>query len=143
MNTQLNETTNQNLLKSLKLLSQWIRKHCNKTLGTNAINSPLSHLSLFGKSNLFAHHSSHVWISSALKGSWSNFLECIFIYLFLCFYTSKKNVSINQSWLVCGSVVCQYVHQSFCQYIRSLLVCHSNRDNTMGEKLIYIPNDDR
>ena len=43
MNNQFNESTNQ---KSPKLLSQQIKKHYYKTLVTNAINSPLSPLSL-------------------------------------------------------------------------------------------------
>ena len=42
LNTQLNEPTNQNSLKSPKLLSQRIRKHYYKTLRTRVINTLLS-----------------------------------------------------------------------------------------------------
>ena len=42
-------STNQNSLKSPKLLIQRIRKSYNKTLETSAINSPLSPLSLVKK----------------------------------------------------------------------------------------------
>ena len=45
-NAQLNEPTYQNSLKSPKLLSQRIRKRYHKTLGTSAINSSYSPLSL-------------------------------------------------------------------------------------------------
>ena len=44
LNTQLDELTNQNLLKSPKLLSQQIRKRCFKTLGTSVLNSTMSPL---------------------------------------------------------------------------------------------------
>ena len=46
MDTQLNETINQNSIKSLKLLSQRIIKRYYKTLGTSVINSQLSPPSL-------------------------------------------------------------------------------------------------
>ena len=46
MNTQLNESTYQNSLKSPKLLSQRIRKRYYKTLGTGVINSPMTPPSL-------------------------------------------------------------------------------------------------
>ena len=39
--TQLNEPTNQNLIKALKLLSQRIRKCYYKTLGTGEIKIPM------------------------------------------------------------------------------------------------------
>ena len=41
MNNQLNKTTNQNSIKSPKLLSQRKRKRYHKTLGTKVINSPM------------------------------------------------------------------------------------------------------
>ena len=41
LNTQLNDTTNQNSLQSPKLLNQQIRKRYYKTLGTSVINSPM------------------------------------------------------------------------------------------------------
>ena len=40
--TQLNESTNQNLTKVSKVVSQRIRKSCYKTLRTSVINSPMS-----------------------------------------------------------------------------------------------------
>ena len=46
MKTQLDKQTNQNALKSTKLLSQRIRKRYSKTLGTSVINCSLSPLSL-------------------------------------------------------------------------------------------------
>ena len=47
LDTQLNETTNHNLIKdNPKMLSQQISKRCHKTLGTSAINSQMSPTSL-------------------------------------------------------------------------------------------------
>ncbi len=47
LDTQLYEPTNKNpLKKSLKSINQRIRKRYYKTLGTKAMNSPLSSLSL-------------------------------------------------------------------------------------------------
>ena len=42
VDTQLNESTNKNLTKVSKVVSQRIRKSCYKTLRTSVINSPKS-----------------------------------------------------------------------------------------------------
>ena len=49
MNTQLNESTNQNSLKYPKLLGKRIRKRNYNTLGTSVINSLLSLSLIVGK----------------------------------------------------------------------------------------------
>ena len=47
LHTQLNESMNQDLIKVPKVVkTQQIRKHYYKTLGTSAINSPMSHSAL-------------------------------------------------------------------------------------------------
>ena len=47
LNTEVNESTNQNSLISPKLLNKRIRKCYYKTLGTSVIKSPMSPSSLF------------------------------------------------------------------------------------------------
>ena len=47
LNTKLNESSNQNSLKSPKLFNKQIRKRYYKTLGTSVIKSPMSPSSLF------------------------------------------------------------------------------------------------
>ena len=51
VDTQLNEPTNQNSIKALKLLIQRIRKRYILTLGTSVINSVMSPPSLMNLSN--------------------------------------------------------------------------------------------
>ena len=46
MDIQLNESTNQSLIKVPKVAAQQIRKHYYKTLGTSIMNSPMSPSSL-------------------------------------------------------------------------------------------------
>ena len=47
LDTQLNESTNQNSLKVPKVVELTNNKTSLKILGTNAINSPLSHSSVY------------------------------------------------------------------------------------------------
>ena len=58
LNTQLNDPTNQNSLKSPKLFSQQIRNRYYKTLGTKVIKSQLSPLYLHN--NTSQHNNIHM-----------------------------------------------------------------------------------
>ena len=91
LDTQVNELTNQNSIKSSKLLGQQIRKHYYKTLGTIVINILMSPPSLLN-TTILSEWAMLLHILEQICKSWLNIPAYLYLQIlrtYSCWYVFK------------------------------------------------------